>query len=122
MINDSIRERLKVENIIERNRKARLVWFGHVKRRDKQYVETKILEVVPPERRRRGRPKQRWTDCVKRDMREREMSGQQNMKSIAELVGVELCLPQRPHKWERLEEEEEDSDSHVHAYHSLLFM
>ena len=29
--NDDIRERLKVENITERCRKARLRWFGHVK-------------------------------------------------------------------------------------------
>ena len=32
--NDEIRERLKVENITERCRKARLRWFGHVKGRD----------------------------------------------------------------------------------------
>ena len=31
--NDNIRERLKVENITKRCRKARLRWFGHVKRR-----------------------------------------------------------------------------------------
>ena len=36
--NDDIRERLKVENITERCRKARLRWFGHVKRRDQEYV------------------------------------------------------------------------------------
>ena len=35
MRNDDIRERHKVENITERSRKARLWWFGYVKRRDK---------------------------------------------------------------------------------------
>ena len=34
-------ERLKVENITERCRKARLRWFGHVKRRDQEYVGRK---------------------------------------------------------------------------------
>ena len=34
MRNDNHRERLKVENISERCRKVRLVWFGHVKRWD----------------------------------------------------------------------------------------
>ena len=34
--NDDIRERRKVENTTERYRKARLVWFGHVKRRDRR--------------------------------------------------------------------------------------
>ena len=43
MRNDNIRERLKVENITERSRKARLRWFGHVKRRDQEYVGRKTL-------------------------------------------------------------------------------
>ena len=41
--NDNIRERLKVENITERCRKAILRWFGHVKRRDQEYVGRKTL-------------------------------------------------------------------------------
>ena len=36
--NDDIREIMKVENITERCRKARLMWFDHVKRRDQEYV------------------------------------------------------------------------------------
>ena len=42
MRNDDIKERLKVENITERCRKARLRWFGHVKWRDQDYVGRKI--------------------------------------------------------------------------------
>ena len=67
--NDDITKKLKVENITERCRKARLRWFSHVKRRDQEYVGRKTLEMVPPGRRKRGRPKQRWMDCVNRDMR-----------------------------------------------------
>ena len=67
--NDNIRERLKVENTTERCRKARLRWFGHVKRRNQEYVGRKTLEMVPPGRRkRRRRQKQRRMDCVNRDM------------------------------------------------------
>ena len=43
--NDDTRERLKVENITERCRKARLRWFGHVKRRDQEYFGRKTLEM-----------------------------------------------------------------------------
>ena len=57
--NDNIKERLKVESITERCRKARLMWFGHVKRRDQEHVGRKTMEMVPPGRRKRGRPKQR---------------------------------------------------------------
>ena len=66
--NDDIRKKLKVEITTERCRKARLRWFGHVKRRDQEYVGRKTLEMVPPGRRKR-RPKQRWMDCVNRDTR-----------------------------------------------------
>ena len=65
---DDIRKRLKVENITERCRKQN-GWFGHVKRRDQDYVGRKTLEMVPRGRRKRGRLKQRWMDCVNRDMR-----------------------------------------------------
>ena len=56
--NNDIRKKLKVENITERCRKAK-------KRRDQEYVGRKTLEMVPPGRRKRGRPKQ----SVNRDMR-----------------------------------------------------
>ena len=50
--NGNIRERLKVENITERYRKARPKWVGHLERRDQEYVGRKTLEMVPPVRRR----------------------------------------------------------------------
>ena len=57
--NDDIRERLKVEDMTERCRKARLRWVGHVKRRDQEYTGRNTLAMVPAGRRKRGRPKQR---------------------------------------------------------------
>ena len=88
--NENIKERLKVESIAERCRKVRLRWFGHVKRRDEDYVGRKTLEMVPPGRRKQGRPTQRWMDCVNLSERRKTMS-------MTELAGGELCLPQRPH-------------------------
>ena len=67
--NENIKERLTVESIAKRCRKARLMWFGQVKRRYQDYVGRKTLEMVPPGRRKRGRPKQLWMDCVNRDSR-----------------------------------------------------
>ena len=60
IFNDNTREILKVENITDRYRKARLKWFGHVKGRDQEYVGIKALEMVPPGRRNKGRLKQRF--------------------------------------------------------------
>ena len=79
--NDDIKDRLKLLNMTERYRKARLIWYGHVKRLYQEYVGRKTLEMVPPVRRKPGRPKQIWMDCVNRDMR---VIG---MKSMTELAG-----------------------------------
>ena len=57
-----------IESIAERCMKVRLMWFGNEKRRYQEYVGRKTLQIVPPGRRKRGRPKQRWMDCVNRDI------------------------------------------------------
>ena len=67
--NENIRERMKVTNIGVRCRRARLRWFGHVKRREESYVGRRLLSMEPPGRRGRGRPKQRWKDIINADMR-----------------------------------------------------
>ena len=51
--NYNIKERLKVESIIERGRKARLRWVGHVKRRDQDYVGRKTLDGTAREKKAR---------------------------------------------------------------------
>ena len=92
--NENIKERLKVESITERCRKARLRWFGHVKRRDQDYIGRKTQEMVPSGRRKRGRPKQRWMDCVKRDMR---AIGTMKDEVHDRTGWRRIVLPQRPH-------------------------
>ena len=44
--NDNIRERMEADIIPESSRKARLRWFGHVKRRNQEYVERNALEML----------------------------------------------------------------------------
>ena len=46
--NENIRERMKVTNIGVRCRRARLRWFGHVKRREESYVGRRLLSMGPP--------------------------------------------------------------------------
>ena len=66
--NDHIRGTAKVGKFGDRAREARLRWFGHVQRRNDEYVGRKVLEMALPGRRRRGRPKRRFMDAVREDM------------------------------------------------------
>ena len=68
MKNEEIREKMGIENIAVRCVKARLRWFGHVKRRGDEYSGRRAMEMVPPGKRRRGRPKLRWMGCVRKDL------------------------------------------------------
>ena len=54
--------------------KSRLKWYGHVLRREDEYIGCgkRVMEV--PGKRRRGRPKRRWLDSIGNDLSERELS------------------------------------------------
>ena len=54
-------------------REKRLIWFGHVPRRDKDETTRKILHMTVDRKQNRGRPKLRWRDLVKGDMDRNKM-------------------------------------------------
>ena len=68
--NEHIRSTVKVEQLGMKMREGRLRWYGHVMRRDQEYVGRKMMEMELPGKRRRGRPKRRFLDAVKEDMQE----------------------------------------------------
>ena len=70
MRNEHIRSTVKVEQLGMKMREGRLRWYGHVMRRDQEYVGRKMMEMELPGKRRRGRPKRRFLDVVKEDMGE----------------------------------------------------
>ena len=47
------------------------MWFWYVKRRDDDYVGKRVMRMEVEGRRKRGRPKRRWMDCVSDDMKKR---------------------------------------------------
>uniref|UniRef100_A0A672RBG6 Leucine--tRNA ligase, cytoplasmic n=1 Tax=Sinocyclocheilus grahami TaxID=75366 RepID=A0A672RBG6_SINGR len=58
------------EVMMRRKRLARkLRWFGHVQRRESEYIGKRMLRLELPGRRPRGRPKRRFMDVVKEDMK-----------------------------------------------------
>ncbi|KAK4309959.1 hypothetical protein Pmani_018426 [Petrolisthes manimaculis] len=58
------------ENFEDKARETRLSGYGHVQRRDREYVGRWMLEMELPDKRKRGRPKRRFMDAVTEDMRE----------------------------------------------------
>jgi hypothetical protein len=69
VLNVTIKEVMEVrKNILEVIEEKRLRWFGHVKRMPGNRLSLKVLEWEPGGTRRRGRPKERWIDGVRRSM------------------------------------------------------
>ncbi|KAF7651992.1 hypothetical protein LDENG_00102870 [Lucifuga dentata] len=68
-LNEYIRGTAHVRCFGDKVREARLRWFGHVQRRDSEHIGRRMLRLELPGRRPRGRPKRRFMDVVKEDMK-----------------------------------------------------
>ena len=66
--NKYIRSTVKVEWLGMKMREGRLRWYGHVIRRNQEYVGRKMMVMELPGKRKRGRPKRRFLDVVKEGM------------------------------------------------------
>ena len=61
---------VKVERLGMKMREGRLRWYGHVIRKDQEYVGRKMMKMELSGKRKRGRRKRRFLDVVKKDMGE----------------------------------------------------
>ena len=68
--NEYIRGSVKIERLGMKMREGRLRWYGHVMKRDQDYVGRKMMEMEVPGKRGSGRPKRRFLDVVKENMGE----------------------------------------------------
>ena len=50
-------------------------WYGHVLRREDEYVGKRVMVMDVPGKRRRGRPKRRWLDSIRTLVGERIVMG-----------------------------------------------
>ena len=71
---ERIRGTTKVGEISKKVQESRLKWYGHVSRREDEYVGKRVLGMAVPGKRRRGRPKRRWMDNIRNDLSERGLS------------------------------------------------
>lgn len=69
--NERIRGTVKVGPLGKKIQESRLRWFGHVERRDESYIGKRVETLDINGKRKRGRPKLRWSDKVEEDLREK---------------------------------------------------
>ncbi|KAK3519181.1 hypothetical protein QTP70_022146, partial [Hemibagrus guttatus] len=67
--NEYIRGTAHFGRLGDKVREARLRWFGHVQRRESEYIGRRMLDMELPGRRQRGRPKRRYMDGINEDMK-----------------------------------------------------
>ncbi|KAL1447841.1 hypothetical protein WDU94_001904 [Cyamophila willieti] len=73
--NEVIRNKTKVTEVTKKIQERRLQWYGHVMRRDDDYVGKKVRRMQVEGRRGRGRPKKKWEHCVNSDLTEKGLTG-----------------------------------------------
>ena len=64
----------KIRRIGEKLRGEKLRWLGHVKRRKESYIGRRMMKIEIPGKRARGKPRRRWNDNIKEDMKKAGVS------------------------------------------------
>jgi hypothetical protein len=60
---------LKVVPVTEKMSSSRLAWYRHVMQRDESQITKRAMSMKVDGHPSKGRPKKRWVDCVKDNMR-----------------------------------------------------
>ena len=68
--NEEVRRILGTRGLGEKAREQRLRWYWHMRRGEETYVGQRMLVMVAPGKRRRGRPQRRYTDNMREEKRE----------------------------------------------------
>ena len=71
-----IRDTVKVERLGMKMREGRLRWYGHVMRRDQEYVKRRVMGMELSGKRKRGRPKKKIFRCSEARYGERWYKGE----------------------------------------------
>ena len=67
---EELRRRLDIESILELVRRARLRWFGHVERKERDDWVSACRNVVVEGDKGKGRGRKTWKECVVKDMKD----------------------------------------------------
>ena len=94
--NEKIRGSTTVGEISKKVQERRMRWYRHVMRKDDEYVGKRATGIEVQGSRRRGRPKKRWVDYVKDDLRETRDC--QERRCTTELHGGDHRPISTPHR------------------------
>ena len=72
--NEEIRAAATVQPIATHLMQKRLRWYGHVSRRDDSHITRTVLDMVVEGVRPRGRPKLRYMDTIRRDIKKNALT------------------------------------------------
>ena len=67
---------VKVTEISKKVQERRMQWYGHVMRREEDYVGRRVMRMEVQGRRNRRTPRRRWMDSVNDDLREKNLTEQ----------------------------------------------
>ena len=73
--NEEIREAATVQPIATHLMQKRLRWYGHVRRRNDSHITRTVLDMEVEGMIPRGRPKLRYMDTIRRDMKKKGLTG-----------------------------------------------
>jgi hypothetical protein len=79
--NEELENTIRYENIVRHIKSKRLSWLGHVERMPNERVAKTIYRWKPYATRRKGRPRLRWEDEARNDLRK---MGVKNWKKRAQ--------------------------------------
>ena len=103
--NEEVRRRLGVVELGHQLRETRMRWLGHITRREETYVGKRMRQMVVGKRK-RGRPKRRWQDCIDDDLKGLGVREEDELDRRES--GGELSAPATPETGNKAVEEEED--------------
>jgi len=74
--NKEIRQKFEVIEPHRKIQESRLRWYGHVQRLEDENTIKQCANFELEGVRRKGRPKRKWLDCIKKDMKEKSVEEQ----------------------------------------------
>ena len=105
----------KVTEMHRNIQEKRLRWYGNVVRRHEDHVISRATNMKVKRRRKKGRPRRKWMDCVREDLEEKQLRTEKTLKKAVENGGCSRLLKVEAHdhkwrpclNWEKPEREEE---------------